>query len=59
MFQDVLSLVSQLPNVYDDYEVPYENWNHLDYIYGIDAYTLVYPRVLENIARANDELGVV
>jgi len=52
---DVLRLVSQLPNIFDDYEVPYAQWNHLDYLYGIDADTLVYPRVVENMWDAEDD----
>jgi lysosomal acid lipase/cholesteryl ester hydrolase len=38
-----------LPNLIDDYLVPYPNWNHLDYLWGIDANTLVYPEVLKNM----------
>ncbi len=53
------ALNSQLPYVYDNYEVPFEQWNHLDYLYGIDAYTLVYPQVMENMARAQQEFGSV
>ena len=52
LFQDVLSAITRLPNIFDNYEVPYENWNHLDYLWGIDAPTLVYDQVLTNIARA-------
>jgi len=48
--------VSRLPDIFDDYEVPYENWNHLDYLYAIDAYTLVYPQLLANMERAQKEL---
>jgi hypothetical protein len=44
--------VSALPNVFDNYEVPFDKWNHLDYLYGVDAFTLVYPQVLSNMARA-------
>ena len=50
--QDVLSAISRLPNIFDNYEVPYENWNHLDYLFGIDADVLVYDQVLSNMAAA-------
>lgn len=55
MPEDVFSLESKLPNVYDSFEVDWEQWNHMDFIYGIDAYTLVYPQVLDNMARAQAE----
>ena len=51
----MLSAITKLPNIYDNYEVPYENWNHLDYLWGIDADRLVYDQVLANIARAQAE----
>eukprot|EP00095_Tigriopus_kingsejongensis_P005003 maker-scaffold139_size317827-snap-gene-0.14 protein:Tk05003 transcript:maker-scaffold139_size317827-snap-gene-0.14-mRNA-1 annotation:"lipase 3" len=53
---DVLSLISKLPNIFDNYEVPYENWNHLDYLWGIDAPTLVYTQLISNMARAEAQL---
>ena len=55
--QDVASLVAELPDeyIFDNYEVPFEQWKHLDFLYGIDADTLLYPQVLENMARAQDE----
>jgi hypothetical protein len=34
-----------------DYEVPNANWTHQDFIYGIDAYKLVYPEVLKNMEK--------
>merc|ERR1711976_722099 len=48
---DVLRLISALPNIVDIYKVPFDKWNHLDYLWGLDANTLVYPRVLENIKK--------
>ncbi|TRY73442.1 hypothetical protein TCAL_06993 [Tigriopus californicus] len=56
---DILTLLTRLPNVYDNYEVPYPNWNHLDFLWGIDANTLVYPQVISNMARAEAEFGGV
>lgn len=49
---DVLSLVTRLPNIFDDYEVPFEQWNHLDYLWGIDAKEYVYDHLMENMAKA-------
>ena len=55
ILQDVLTALTELPNIFDNYEVPYENWNHLDYLFGIDADRLVYDQVLANINRAQTE----
>ena len=47
--QDVQKMISMLPNVFASYDVPYKKWNHMDYLWGIDADTLVYAEVLKNI----------
>lgn len=44
-----MRLTAQLPNLFASYDVPFAKWNHLDYLYGIDADTLVYPEVLKNM----------
>jgi len=46
---DILRLITKLPNIVNGfgYEVPYEQWNHLDFIYGIDANTYVYDEMLK------------
>ena len=51
LFQDVFKLIQGLPNLVASYCVPYPEWNHLDYLWGIDAYTLVYPEVMKNIEK--------
>jgi len=48
-FQDVLKVTQALPNLISNYLVPYPEWNHLDYLWGIDANTLVYPEILKNM----------
>ena len=45
----MLKLTEALPNLVANYLVPYAQWNHLDYLWGIDAHTLVYPEVLKNM----------
>ena len=47
--QDILRLITKLPNIVNGfgYEVPYEKWNHLDFIYGIDANLYVYDELLK------------
>lgn len=44
-----MRLSSQLPNLYASYEVPFAKWNHLDFLYGIDADVLVYQELLKNM----------
>jgi len=50
---DVLRLTAQLPNLVESYEVPFNGWNHLDFVYGIDANTLVYPELFKNMEKLN------
>ena len=45
-----------LPNIYDNFEVEDKLWNHLDFIWGINAVTKVYAKLIENMARAEAEL---
>ena len=47
--QDVIRLTSELPNLFKSYEVPFPKWNHLDFLWAIDANTLLYPEVLKNM----------
>ena len=47
--QDVLRYLTDLPQSYSVYEVPLDLWNHLDYLWGIDAKTLLYPEVIKNM----------
>ena len=47
--QDVVRLTSQLPNLVASYEVPFPKWNHLDFVWAIDADTLLYPELLKNM----------
>ena len=41
--------LTDLPQSYRVYEVPFDLWNHLDYLWGIDAKTLLYPEVIKNM----------
>ena len=45
--QDVIKLTSLLGNLYSSYDVPFAKWNHLDYLWGIDADTLVYNELIK------------
>lgn len=44
---DVSNLYAQLPNPIQHYIVPLEEFNHIDFIWGIDAPTLVYSKLLQ------------
>ena len=48
---DVLKFHNEIPNLFDNYEVPFPEWNHLDFLWGIDAHDLVYSRVMENLEK--------
>ena len=37
----------QLPQLLDNYEVPLKEFNHVDFIWGIDADELVYKRIFD------------
>ena len=51
-----MELLSKLPNVFDNYEVPFPKFNHLDYLWGIDANILVYDQVVNNMNIAESSL---
>ena len=39
----------QLPDLYDAFTVPWDKWNHLDFLWAIDSDIYLFPRLLENI----------
>ncbi|XP_065225614.1 lipase 3-like isoform X2 [Planococcus citri] len=44
--EDVQMLVQDLPNVYEIFRVPVQPFNHLDFIWAVDAKVLVYDETL-------------
>lgn len=47
--EDVRLLIKELPNVVNDYLVPYEKFNHVDFIVGVDANRLFYDEVVKTM----------
>jgi len=35
--EDLLKIFSQVPNIVENYQVPWEGWNHFDFLYAIDV----------------------
>ena len=52
MFQDVLKTITELPNLASVYEVPYAKFNHLDFIYAMNAKYVVYEELLRQLEAA-------
>ena len=46
-----------LPNLFDNYTVPYERWNHVDFLWAKDIDTLLHPRVLRNLAAGEEQFS--
>ena len=51
--QDVDRVKSELPHVVLDYEVPYEKFNHLDFLYAMNAKSVVYDKLLQQLLEAS------
>ncbi|KMQ93564.1 lipase 3-like protein [Lasius niger] len=45
-YEDVQKLVNRLPNVIEVKKVPHEKFNHIDFLWGRDARTLLYNRIV-------------
>ncbi|XP_032510738.2 lipase 3-like [Danaus plexippus] len=50
---DVDKLFHQVSSVVGKYRVPHDKFNHLDFIFAIDARTLVYDRIIKIMSRFN------
>lgn len=47
--KDVERLIDTLPNVVETYLVPHKSFNHIDFMWGIDAPTLVYNELVKKL----------
>ena len=39
----------------DNYSIPLRHYSHIDFMYAVDNDKLLYPRLLRNMAAAEDE----
>jgi len=49
--KDVSSLAAQLPNLVASVRVPYDSWNHNDFLWGKDADHLLYGPAMRAMAQ--------
>ncbi|XP_012265131.1 lipase 3 isoform X5 [Athalia rosae] len=50
--RDVATLAEKLPNCIEKYKIPYPKFNHIDYLWGMDARTLVYNYIIKILKRS-------
>lgn len=55
--RDVYTLLGQLPNVIESYLVPHKKFNHIDFLWGVDAPKLLYKRLIQIMRSAGNMLG--
>ena len=48
-------MLGKLPNVVDNYSVPFRHYSHIDFMYAVDNDKLLYPRILQNMAAAEEK----
>jgi len=49
--EDVAYIAGQLPGLIASHRVPYDSWNHLDFLWGKEADSLLYRPVMEVMAQ--------
>lgn len=50
---DVERLAKVLPNVINNYLVPHDRFNHIDFLWGIDAPRLVYDEIIKTMKHSD------
>lgn len=53
-FTDVQRLKAELPNVIKDYQITQGRFNHQDFLWGVDAPTVIYDKILNTMNQTND-----
>ena len=48
-FQDAKTVVKSVSNVVNDYEIPYELFDHLDFIFAKDVVDLLYVELIKTM----------
>ncbi|XP_045504650.1 gastric triacylglycerol lipase-like [Colias croceus] len=56
---DVTNLYVQLPNPIEHYIVPLKEFNHIDFLWAIDAPTLVYAKLLELLEEGTSDSNLI
>lgn len=57
--KDTLRLINELPNVVHTYLVPHKKFNHIDFLWGIDAPALLYNEIARIMKLINFETNIV
>ena len=47
-------MLKEFPMLYDNYTIPFPEWNHLDFMWAIDTDIYLFPRILENMEAAEN-----
>ena len=53
----MIKAISELPNIVKNFEVPYENFNHMDFLYAMNVGEVLYRTLLEEMAKAANSTG--
>ena len=43
---------AKFPMLYDNFTIPYPEWNHVDFMWAVDTDIYLFPRLLENMGAA-------
>ena len=49
-------MLNEFPTLYDNFTIPWPEWNHIDFHFAIDADKYFHPRILENMEAAEKKL---
>ena len=49
VFQDYSRMLKEFPMLYDNFTIPYPDWNHVDFMWAVDTDTYLFPHLLKNL----------